>query len=214
MKPFPSTPGLVTSVPVGWSRYVPEWSLGGNDKYADCAFVALCNVIDLVTAVNGAPELVTEAEAELFYAREAGFSPVDPSSDKGAVLADVIEFWRLHGWPADPELTLRGVWSVAPDQIPEALHLLPGLPAWCMLPSLDDDPDFSDGALERRAPGIDAHAVLIVDASDETLTLVTWAELRVVSRAWWREYGREVFGVLPSNWRHPEGLDVAGMLSC
>lgn len=211
MKPFPST-ALPTPALINWSRYVPAWSLGGNDKYGDCTFVSLCNVIDLATAVAGKPEIVTEAEAELFYAREAQFSPVDPSSDKGAVLADVIEFWRDNGWPADPELTLRGAWSVRKDQILAALHLLPGLPAWCMLPSLDDDPDFSDGALTRREVGIDAHAALIVDAGADTLTLVTWAELRIVSRAWWREYGREVFGVLPSNWRHPEGLDVARIL--
>lgn len=204
MTPFPDYASTVPSS-VGWSHCVRQWSLGGNDKYGDCAFVAPCNLIDLVKAVSGKHEVVGEAEAEFFYRVEAGFNPLNEATDKGETLQKVLQYWCDHGWPADPTYKPEEMWSVTKPQISSAIYALGALPAWCMLPSRDDDPDFSDGAIDMGLAAAYAHAVLLSDATPETITLITWAEKRVVSRRWWDIYGREQFGLLLPDWHLPIG---------
>lgn len=188
---------------VGYSARVPEWSLGGNDRFGDCTFVSLCNLVDLVTAVNGAPEVVGEAEAEYFYAREAGFDPNAAATDKGAVLADVIRYWQDNGWPTDPVNKPAGWCAITPEQIHQAVHSLGAVPAWGMLPYVGDDWDFSDVATSTATPGTGPHAFLIVGSSESAYKIVTWAEVKDVSHAWFQAYGRGQFAVRHSAWKVP-----------
>lgn len=180
---------------------VPEWSLGGNDRYGDCTFVSLCNLIDLVTAANGAPELVGEAEAEYFYGREAGFDPNVAATDKGAVLEDVIRFWAEQGWPNDPENKLLGYCAIRPFEIHQAIYSLGAVPAWAMLPADEVGWDFSDAALSVNGTG--PHAVLIVESNPTGLKIVTWANVVDVSHMWWGVFGRGQFAVKHPAWSVP-----------
>lgn len=187
-----------------WER-VPAWSLGGNDRYGDCTFVSLCNLIDLVTAVNGRSELVGEAEAEYFYSREAGFSPLDPATDKGAILEDVIRFWAEQGWPNEPTNKLVGWCAIGPDEIHQAVHSLGAVPAWCELPHFEDGGEwiFGDEALADNLVGVGPHAILIVESNPLGLRLVSWASVYEVSHEWWHAYGRGQFAVRHPEWRVP-----------
>ncbi len=184
----------------GYWQAVREWSMGGNDKYGDCAFVSLCNLIDLVTAVNGAPELVGEAEAEYFYAQEAGFNSQNPATDKGAVLEDVIRYWSDHGWPSDPTVKPVGWCAIEPDQIHQAIYALGGVPAWCVLPvDADGDPDFSDEA--DPASAVDGHAFLIVGSGPSGYRIVSWAQIYDISHAWAERFIRGQFAVHHPAWK-------------
>ena len=197
--PNPTRPGPT----VGYYQSVQQWSLGGNQKFGDCTFVSLCNLLDLVSAVNGTPFVIGAGEAENFYSREAGFNSQNPATDKGAVLADVIAYWADQGWPSDPVNKPLGWCAIEPGQIHQAVHSLGAVPAWCMLPDGGDGWDFTDAPIRAGTPGTGAHAVLIVgsDVAADTLTLVSWAALQTVSRQWWDTYGRGAFAVLAPGWR-------------
>lgn len=185
---------------VGYADRVPAWSLAGNDRFSDCTFAALANFNDLVWAVAGTPMVMSEAEAEYFYARETGFTPLDKATDKGAVLRKVIEDWCAHGWPGDDALKPLGSCDVRPDEIPVAIHMLGGCPAWAMLPS-DGAGGYDFTGTDK--PGEYAHAVFICGATSSSLTLISWAREYVVSRRWWALYGQEAFGLLHPAWHIP-----------
>lgn len=187
-----------------WQRVAPDgWSMGGNDRVGDCTYVTLENQDDLVTSVNGNPEVMMEAEAERFYTVERGFQPGDKATDVGEVLSKVIDYWATQGWPGDPAFKAKGWCALDPSEIHQAIHSLGCAPAWCMLPQGDDDWDFSDLSLRRNTPGTGAHAVLLVESGPTMLRLVTWARVVPVSLAWWRTYGRDAYGVAHPAWRVP-----------
>lgn len=170
------------------------FSLGGNDRWGDCAFVACANLLDLWAAKAGAPWIIGEAECERLYALEAGFNSQDKATDTGAVLEDVIRYWCEHGWPADPLEKPTGCRAVGPGDFAAAIVRNDGLPCWAILPAIGDDVEiFGDGVLGDEPA--DGHAMLIVEANAAGLTLITWAESRRVSWAWWRRFGRGAFEV-------------------
>lgn len=174
--------------------------MGGNDRYNDCVWPSLANLHDTVTAVNGHPEVMSEAECEYFYARETGFTPLDKSTDKGAVQRRVIEDWCAHGWPGDDTLKPLGWCDVRPDEIPVAIHMLGGVPFWMMLPLLRPGVyDFQSTDL----PGEYAHAAFFSGATWNTLSFVTWASEVTVTMEWARKYVKEAFGVLHPAWHIP-----------
>jgi hypothetical protein len=196
--PDASRPGDVA----GYLSQVPEWSLGGNDKFGDCGFVSVCNLIDVVKAVGGNPQVVGEGEALYFYNKEAGFNSQNPATDRGSVLADVIRYWMENGWPADPTYKPVGFCAIEPVQIHQAVHSLGGAPAWCSLPvDANGDPDWSDNAIGTQPA--DGHAVLIVQSDPESLTLITWAQPVTVSLKWWHVFGCGQFAVRLPDWRVP-----------
>jgi hypothetical protein len=161
-----------------------DWSqtLGGNDRFGDCTFVSLANLIDIIKA----PQIVSEGETERFYTVETNWTAENPGSDKGAVLETVIQDWCANGWPSDPVLRPSGYHAITFDQVADALARTDGVPAWLMLPSNADGSgyDFTDDALD--AEGRYAHAVLIV--SFDPFIFVTWAQPQAVSEAWARRF--------------------------
>jgi hypothetical protein len=192
------------SVPakVGYDRPDIQYSLGGNDKFGDCAFCSPANHVDLVKAAGGNPQQVMEAEIERFYAIETGWTPTDPSTDKGAILANVLQDFTDNGWPTDPEYKPLGLYSVKASQISTAVHLFGACEGWIMLPSDGDGGyDFTDAAFGR--PGQFAHAILIVGADESGYDLITWARRQRISRAWWTAFGRDAYSLHLPDWKTP-----------
>lgn len=170
-----------------------QWSMGGNDRYGDCAFVALANLQDLWAAESGAPFTIDEAECELFYAQETGFIAADPATDRGVILEHVISDWCKNGWPADPLRKVVGYQEVSFNDFGAAIRRNKGLPCWAMLPPGDNLDVFSDTTLALDPQ--DGHAMLLVAVDATGLTLVTWAKTVKVSWHWWLKFGRQVFEV-------------------
>ncbi len=189
----------------GYHERVPQFSLGGNDEVGDCTFCTAANFTDVMTAVNGKPELVPEAEVERWYAWETGWTRANPESDKGEVLEKMLQVWRDHGNPSDPLDRLTGYCAIKPDEIHQAVHSLGAVPAWCLLPkyAYEDGWDFTDEAMQWKTEGTGPHAILIVESNPDGLKIVTWAEVVDVSHAWWRAYGQQQFAVRHPAWNVP-----------
>lgn len=175
-----------------------QWSMGGNDRYNDCAFVSLANLLDLWGAMDGDPFTIGEAECELFYALEAQFNSQHPETDNGAVLEEVIRYWRDKGWPADPVNKPAGYRPIAPTDFAAAIHRQGGVPCWMQLPAgADDDALFGDDTLTLE-PG-DGHAVLAVEADAAGLWVISWARPWRLSWVWWTRFGRGQFEVVKAD---------------
>lgn len=183
---------------VGYYRLVPEWSLGGNDEVGDCVFCTAANYTDLIKAVAGTPQTVPDAEVERWYAWETNWTRANPSSDKGEVLEEMLKHWRDHGNPSDPLDRITGYGPVT--DIPAAIEAFGAVFVSVMLPKDAGDTEDMSG---DGGDGVDAHAMLAVGATADSLVFVTWGELRTVSRDWWARYGRESWAVEHPAWVKP-----------
>ncbi len=197
--PNASAPGIIAGY---WER-VPQFSLGGNDEVGDCTFCTAANFTDVMTAVNGKPAFVPEAEVERWYAWETGWARANPESDKGEILEKMLQVWRDHGNPSDPLDRLTGYCAIKQDEIHQAVHSLGAVPAWCLLPKYSGTWVFDNDALEYNLPATDAHAVLIVESNPDGLKIVTWGEVVSISHQWWTKYGEEQFAIRHSAWNVP-----------
>lgn len=194
----PSPPGPIAD----HSAAVTEWSLGGNDKYGDCVLVAPSNQVDLTKAIAGSPQIVSEAEAEYWYAKETGWSPLDAATDKGDIVETMLNDWSQNGWAADPVYKPVGWCAITQDQIHQAIWSLGAVIGTCLLPmDANGDPDFTDAALTVDARPEDGHCVLLVRSAPEGYQCVTWAEKRSVSAAWWARFGDGLWAVRLPDWR-------------
>ena len=205
MQPFSdylaTRPPLVIPAKVGYDRPDIEYSLGGNDRIGSCALCAPANHIDLCKAVIGEPQVVMEAEIERFYGIETGWTPLNPATDKGAILATVLQDFTDNGWPTDPTYKPRACYTLRTSQIAAAVHAFGAVCTWIMLPTNDEGYDWSNAAFPKE--GEYAHAVLIVGADEQGYDLITWAERRRVSRAWFAVYGRDSYVLDLPDWIAP-----------
>lgn len=194
---------------VGYYRQVKRWVMGGNDQpnVGDCALVLCANVVDLITAVTDGPDkaqIMADGEVENAYSRIAGWDPENPATNHGARLTEVFDYWKVRGWPSDPEYKLIDYCEIGPDQIHQAIHSLGAAGGWAMLPMVDGDWCFDDRALNEE--GVGPHAVAIVGSRPGFLRVVTWATEIEVSRAWWDRFGRQQFGLLLPGWVVPSRM--------
>ena len=192
---------------IGYWRPVTEWCLGANDTLPTCFLAMVGNHHVIVTTANGSAEVMSDGEIE--YADEA-MTKVPPGTYAGDSVVAMLTYWAAHGWPCDPMLKPVAWRPIEQGEIRETISDAAAAYAWFMLPKGPDGQwDFSDDAVKSDAPGVGAHAMLIVGSQpDGSWMVVTWATLKNVSDAWLKAYGRGYFQVIHPAWRNPHE-DVA-----
>ena len=174
-------------------RSITEWCLGANDRFGTCFFAMVGNF----RVANGEPAM-PDGEIENAAREMEGFNPYDPATDHGENLEAGFKYIHDNGWPGDPTQRIASWTKVALPQLADTLNHRNGAPAWLMLPMTADGTgyDFSDDALARNAPGVYAHAVLVVYAAPEGLTFITWANPQGVSAKWAETYFKGFYDVV------------------
>src|SRR5579864_5450304 len=111
-------PGPPPAPSVDWGSAVhpDHWGMMENNNYEDCTCAAAGHLIMAWTAnVDRLQPVPTNAVIDA-YAQITGFNPKTGANDKGAVVLDVLKFWRREGiaghkivafveLPVDPDTT-------------------------------------------------------------------------------------------------------------
>lgn len=204
MKSFPR---LNIPIPdtVGYSKPGDEWCEGQNNRVGSCSFVDFANLHACVTGFNGSREIMPDGEILRADSVMTGYDPNDRTTDHGIALETMLDNMTASGWPGDPELRPRAVWSLRLDQVPMAIFALAGAVCWFMLPERGGW-DLSQGAVDLGLPGIGPHAMFVSGKRPGVFKIVTWAEEREVTEAWFRTYFRGGFGVWHRDWKSPAGV--------
>jgi hypothetical protein len=194
----------------GWDDLVTDVCLGENLTFGTCAFAGIGNGHALVTAVCAPPiQIMSDGEIEDMDHEVTGFMPTDPSSDHGAALVTILDYWRDHGWAGDPSLVPVDRREIARGQIAAAIDTVGWAYCWFQLPMTDGEYDLSDQAVRDGTPGMFAHCMTILGASPGRFTVATWGRKRIVTAAWMDAYWRGGYAVLHPAWRRPGGAVVA-----
>jgi hypothetical protein len=167
-----------------------RWITAENDQpnVGDCTLVGAANLRLKRTGVR-----MSDGEILHAYSVIAGWRPMDITTNRGATIPRVLDYWRDEGWPGDPLDKIAG-WSEVPgNEIRAAIERDGAIVGWSMLPVFGGDYSFDDAALGMD--GIAAHTTAMIQADDAGLTLITWGYEQRVSWGWWARFGRRGYRV-------------------
>jgi hypothetical protein len=188
----------------GWGGLVKDYCLGENDTFGTCGFAGIGNGHAVVTTIAGHPEVMSDGEIELMDNRVTGFMPTDRTSDHGAALVTILDYWAKYGWAGDPTLVPVDRQEIQRDQIADAIDAMGWAYCWFQLPSIDGQFDLSDASVQLRIQGRAAHCMTVTDAAQGLFHVATWGVRRIVTDAWMDVYWRGGYAVLHPLWRRPE----------
>jgi hypothetical protein len=190
-----------------------------NDQIGDCTCAAAAHMIQAWTAEDGAQVIIPDAEVLKLYSAVGGYVPGDTSTDKGAIVLDVLNYWRkigldghlLGGYAA---LQLKNHCEVMQSVYYfGAVYVGLGLPLSAQEQAIwSVPPAGAQGAGEPGSWG--GHAVPIVAYNVVGPICITWGQLLQMTWGFYDVYCEEAYAcfsqdIVGSDDKSPEGFDSA-----
>lgn len=214
--------------PRGYEYAVPDSLLLplGNDQYGDCAEAGAMHLIQVETANSGNPLHATQQMALDYYSHLTGFNEVDPSSDRGTVLADLLQDWKENGikmldrFGKETVHTIRGwasldIRSVA--QIRYACDVFGGayLGISCPQSALQNTNNWK---WSPNSPVVGGHCINMAGQGGAGLHIQSWGKNIPATWEFLLNTLDEAYVVVSDFWidkaknQSPSGLDMPGLL--
>lgn len=214
---YPSLPAPESSA--DFATKIEKWPMYDNDRIEDCTCAAAGHLIQDWTANVGQPVTPALDPIVQAYRDISGYNPEHPSTDKGANVLDVLNYWRKHGIADHKILAYASIEPGNQTQVKDAVELLGGAYIGLQLPkSAENQTVWSvppGGPTGKGAQGSwEGHVVPIVAYDSRTLTIVTWGQLRRMTWQFWGAYCDEAYAIVSPDFRQPpQGIDLARLQS-
>jgi hypothetical protein len=197
---------------------VSDWPMYLNDRLGDCTISAVGHMIEATTTYgHGTTVKITDGDVLAAYSAVSGYDPKTGANDNGAVMQDVLDYWRKtgiggHRILAFAELDVRDL-----SQVAAALYLFGHVYTGLLVPGSAED-QFGAGrpwAVVADDGGIrGGHAVDLGYRDTTALAVVTWGSTQLVEYGFWAKYMEEAWVVIDQDWidatgGSPPGLDTA-----
>lgn len=210
---------------VDWLRRVKTWPLYRNDQIGCCTVVTCAHLTQGWTRYAGSELVTAEPDVLAAYASVSGWNPVTGEHDDGAVMRDVLNFWRKTGVGGRTVAAYVEVDVSNHEEVRYALHTFGGLAIGIDLP-LSAARQLRERRTWMPVPGETGrrgswggHAVRAASYSPRYLTCTTWGQTQRMSWSFWNSYVVEAYAVLSFDWleaelgRSPSGLCLQDLLA-
>ncbi len=197
---------------------VPDWPMYANDRIGDCTIAAAGHMIEAWTAA-GQGHAVEVSESSVLAAFDL-VKQVDPATgEAGAVVLDVLRFWRSSGIAGHRIGAYARVSVHDPELVRSAAWLFGGLYLGLQMPlraQRQGTWDWPGSLTGPDAPGSwGGHAVDVVRYDTETLTAVTWGKLQELTWQFLDRYCDEAYCILSVDFLNgnsaPNGFDLEAL---
>lgn len=204
-----------------FAKKVKHWPMMLNDNLGDCTCACAGHMVQQWTTYSSTqPTVLPDQTIEKMYEAVSGYNPADPSSDKGAVILDVLNYWRKTGVAGDQILAYAALEPQNHEQIKDSIVLFGNCYLGVQLPlSAQNQAVWSvppGGATGQGAPGSwGGHAIPIVSYDRRGVTVVTWGALKRMTWQFLDTYCDEAYAVLSEDWINkvtqltPDKFDLA-----
>jgi hypothetical protein len=212
-----------------YTKGITSYGMMLNDNLGDCTIAALGHAVQIWTANVGAEVTLPDSVILQGYEKFCGYNPVDPSTDQGGVILDVLTDFKAQGLGGQ---TVLGFVEGTPSntrELKQGISLFGGVYIGLGLPLSaqaqvggvwDVVPDDGTG---NTVPGSWGGHCIFVPAYTGTnkvlteVTAITWGALQKMTRAFWEMYVDEVAYLLSPAWfgktGAPNGLNLAQLQS-
>ncbi|SEM64254.1 hypothetical protein SAMN04488505_105274 [Chitinophaga rupis] len=207
-------PSALPPIPekIAWQDNIPvSWGMMQNDSYGDCTCAAAGHMIMNWTGNVNVQTIRIPGDQQILdaYAAITGFDPVTGLNDNGAVVLDVLKYWRNTGINNDKITAFAGLENQNIQQVKEAVYLFGGCYLGVALPNSAKDqkvwsiPPY--GPYGQGAPGSwGGHAIPVVGYDSRYLAVVTWGEIKFMTWGFFQTYCDEAYAVLSIDWINPD----------
>lgn len=204
-----------------WYSGLPaNWGMACNDR------LGCCTVSDTVhqsmqTEWYGQNKKVSVSDAAVIkaYSAVSGYKPGDSSTDNGAVIQDVLNYWRKTGVGGYKIEAFAQIDASNLDLVRQCVSIFGAVVIGLDFPSSAMD-QFDSGkpwTLVSHARSDGGHCVPVCGFDGTTFTCVTWGRTQKMDLAFWSKYvapENDVWVAIDTDWLRkvgtsPAGLDVA-----
>ena len=197
-----------------WLSEVTDWPMYANDSVGDCTLASPGHMIEAFTRyAQGVAVEITEADVLAAYSAVTGYRPGDPSTDTGAVIEDVLKYWRDHGIGGHKILAYGKVDVSNRTHVEQAIYLFGAVNLGVNLPQSAED-QFNAGQpwqYVKGSPIIGGHCVPALRyRHDGSTDVITWAAVVKVMGLFWRHFVEEGWFVLTKDRANQLGNSPSG----
>jgi hypothetical protein len=195
------------------------WGMLGNDNYGDCVWAGAAHETMLWNAERDQTVAFDPTHVLSDYSKVTGFTPDDPSTDKGTDMQVAASYRRKTGVVDDAgkRHKVAAYLAITPGDLQEhliAAYLFGALGLGIEFPGSAMD-QFNDGKpwdVVHGAKIEGGHYIPLV-AKRENLEIITWGKLQEMTPAFFEKYNDESVAyvsreMLTAN-KSPEGFDLA-----
>jgi hypothetical protein len=197
---------------------VAAWPMYDNDRIGDCTIAAAGHMIEAWTAAarGRAVEVSEQAVLRAFDAVKL----VDPrTGEEGAVVLDVLRYWRASGVDGHHIGAFAGVSIHDEVLVRTGAYLFGGVYIGLALPLTAQEQvvwDWTGSLTGPAKPGSwGGHAVDVAGYDADGLTVVTWGSPKRMTWSFWERYVDEAYCLISpdflSGGKAPNGFDVASL---
>lgn len=202
-----------------WFSSVPLWPMMLNDQLGDCTCAAAGHMICQWTTFAGHKEANIPDNA-ILKAHEAvsGYVPGEPQTDNGAVMLDVLNYWRQTGIGGHKITAFASVPLQRFNLIRMSISMFGSVYLGIQLPLSAQGQNIwevpPEGPTGDGSPGSwGGHCVPIVGYDQDWWYVVTWGQIMKMKSSFLIDYADEAYVCLSPDWyatgNAPSGFNLA-----
>lgn len=193
-----------------WSPKVTTgWPMLDNDVLGCCTISAVGHEIQLWEAANGKVYAPSDADVIAAYSAVSGYDPATGANDNGAVLLDVLNYWRTTGLAGHKIAAFMSIPITSPKLLMTAIYLFGGayigldLPLSAQKQVAAGQPWTYTGSTDSAAGSWGGHCVSVHDFGPTGCTCITWGRKQFMTWQFLARYMEECWAVLSTDWLDP-----------
>lgn len=195
---------------------VANWPMYLNDRLGDCTCATVGHTIQVLTTYGqGQTVAVSDNDVLTAYEAVSGYNPNTGANDDGAVVQDVLNYWRKTGVGGHNILAFAYVEPSNTEELFAAMNLFGTIYLGIDFPNTAFDQldagepwDVVDGAVSEGGHAINA---AYYDVSDKMWKVITWGQVQPMTQAFWDKYVDEAWVVISHEWFNAQGNSPTGI---
>lgn len=205
---------------VDYLSLVDSWPMYLNDRLGSCTCAGAGHLIQAESRYGqGATQTITDSDVLTAYSAVSGYDPATGANDNGAIMQEVLDYWRKVGIGGHNIVAFAEVDITNPGELMAAMNIFGALYIGFEFPrsAMDQFNNYEPWDYTGDSPIEGGHAVHGgAYKVGDNWKVTTWGEVQDMTQAFWDHYVFEAWVVITPEWlnaqgQSPTGLDLYGL---
>lgn len=200
---------------VDYLSEVSDYPMYLNDRIGDCTCAGAGHMIQAESRYgSGTTATITDTDVLTAYEAVSGYDPKTGANDDGAVMQDVLSYWRKTGFGGHKILAFAEVDVKNDAELRSAMNTFGSLYIGINFPG-SAMTQFNDGQPWDVVPGAELEGGHAIHGGaykvGDNWKVVTWGAVQEMTQAFWDKYVEEAWVVVTPEWLNSNGTSPTGL---